>query len=98
MSKKNFFRCILYCKAHKGCLKTEIFCKYSIKPALVLFILSRFGGGGGSLIETKALFEKAGGCFFNFEKTIVSVLHEVLEYKVDKLKYKKVGALEVMQP
>ena len=25
MSKKNSFCCILYCKAHKGCLKTEIY-------------------------------------------------------------------------
>ena len=25
MSKKNSFFCILYCKAHKGCLKTEIY-------------------------------------------------------------------------
>ena len=25
MSKKNSFYCILYCKAHKGCLKTEIY-------------------------------------------------------------------------
>ena len=25
MSKKNSFCCILYCRAHKGCLKTEIY-------------------------------------------------------------------------
>ena len=25
LSKKNSFCCILYCKAHKGCLKTEIY-------------------------------------------------------------------------
>ena len=98
MSKKNFFCCILYSKAHKGCLKTEIFCKYSIKPALVLFILSRFEGGGGLNRNKGLIWEGGGGGSFNFEKTIVSVLHEVLEYKVDKLKYKKVGALEVMQP
>ena len=29
---------------------------------------------------------------------MVSVLHKDLEYKVDTLKYKKVGALEVMHP
>ena len=28
---------------------------------------------------------------FNLEKTMVSVLHEELEYKVENLKYKKVG-------
>ena len=32
-----------------------------------------------------------GGELFNLEKTVVSVLHKDLEYKVDKLKYKKVG-------
>ena len=32
---------------------------------------------------------------FNLAKTMVSVLHEELEYKVEKLKYK---TLEVMQP
>ena len=34
------------------------------------------------------------GGLFNLEKTMVSVLHKELEYKVEKLKYKK---LEVMQ-
>ena len=35
------------------------------------------------------------GRLFNLAKTMVSVLHEELEYKVEKLKYKR---LEVMQP
>ena len=39
--------------------------------------------GGGGLIET--------GCLFKLEKTVVSVLHKELEYKVENLKYKKVG-------
>ena len=34
---------------------------------------------------------RGGGGLFNLEKTMVSVLHKDLEYKVDKLKYKKVG-------
>ena len=34
---------------------------------------------------------RGGGELFNLEKTMVSVLHKDLEYKVDKLKYKKVG-------
>ena len=51
------------------------------------------------LIETKGSFEKGGGGgLFHFEKTMVSVLHKDLEYKGDTLKYKKVGALEVMHP
>ena len=39
-----------------------------------------WGGGGG-------LFERGG--FFNLETTMVSVLQNRLEYKVEKLKYKK---------
>ena len=35
------------------------------------------------------LFER--GSLFNLEKTMVSVLHKELEYKVGKLKNKKVG-------
>ena len=32
-----------------------------------------------------------GGCLFNLENTMVSVLHKEVEYKVEKLKYKMVG-------
>ena len=46
---------------------------------------------GGGLVETKGLFE--GGGLFNLEETMVSVLHKELEYKVEKLKNKKVGGL-----
>ena len=56
------------------------------------------GGGGGCLTEKKHLCEVGGGGrgrLFNLAKTMVSVLHEELEYKVEKLKYKR---LEVMQP
>ena len=63
----------------------------SIKPPL--------GGGGaylfqahlrewGGLMETEGLFERGGG-LFNLETTMVLVLHKELEYKVEKLKYKK---------
>ena len=44
----------------------------------------------GRLIEMGGLFKKGGG-LFNLETTMVSVLHKELEYKVEKLKYKKVG-------
>ena len=37
----------------------------------------------------KGLFERGGG-LFNLEKMMVLVLHKELEYKVEKLKYKKV--------
>ena len=56
--------------------------KSSIKPPKGLFISCPFGGGG-HLIEV--------GSLFNVEKTMVSLLHKELEYKVEKLKYEKVG-------
>ena len=46
---------------------------------------------GGGLVETKGLFEGGGGGLFNFDGTMVSVLHKELEYKVKKVKNKKVG-------
>ena len=52
---------------------------------LVYFKLILRGGGG--LIET--------GGLFNLAKTMVLILHNDLEYKVEKLKYKK---SEVIQP
>ena len=57
----------------------------TVKPLLSplgsLFISSSFEEGGG-VIETGGLI---------LENTMVSVLHKELEYKVEKLKYKKVG-------
>ena len=52
------------------------------------------GGGGGGLIEIGGLFE-TGFFKFNLAKTVVSVLLKELEYKVEKLEYKK---LEILQP
>ena len=48
-----------------------------------LIFSSPFKGGGG-------LFERGGG-LFDAEKTMVLVHHKELEYKVEKLKNKKVG-------
>ena len=48
---------------------------------------------GGVVKETGDLFERRG--LFNLAKTMLSVLHKEPEYKVEKLKYKK---LEVTQP
>ena len=56
-----------------------------------IFISNPFEGGG--VKETGDLFERRG--LFNLAKTTVSVLYKELEYKVEKLKYKK---LEVTQP
>ena len=52
------------------------------------------GGGGGLCIPSP--LEGGGGLFerrdlFNLEKTMESVPHKELEYKVEKLKNKKVG-------
>ena len=58
---------------------------HTVNPLLSpppLFISSPSERGGG-LIETRGLF--------NLEKTMVSVLHKELEYKVKKLKYRTVG-------
>ena len=51
---------------------------------------------GGELNRDGELICEGGG-LFNLEdnKTMVSVLHKELEYKLEKLKFKK---LEVMQP
>ena len=50
------------------------------------------GGGGACLFQTHlrgGLIET--GVLTNLAKTMVSVLHKELEYKVERLKYKKVG-------
>ena len=52
-----------------------------------LFQAHAFEGGRGCLIETGRLFERRN--LFNLETTMVSVHHKELEYKVEKLKYKK---------
>ena len=63
--------------------------KASHKPPGGLFISSQFeGGGGGGNRDGGLILE---GSLFNLQNTMVSVLHRELEYKVEKLKYKKVG-------
>ena len=53
--------------------------------------VTKYYGGGGlfisSLFDGGGLFERGG--LFNLETTMVSVLQNRLEYKVEKLKYKK---------
>ena len=60
------------------------------------------GGGGGGGLFTSNTFESGSGeglnrdgGLFNLAKTMVVILHKELEYKMEKLKYKK---LEIMQP
>ena len=51
------------------------------------------GGGGGDVGRRQELILEGGG-LFDLAKTMVSVHHKELEYKLEKLKYKK---LEVTQ-
>ena len=60
--------------------------KSYIKPRGVRVYLFQAHLGGGAYLRRRSL------C--NLETTMVSVLHKELEYKVEKLKYKK---LDVMQ-
>ena len=53
------------------------YCKSSIKPPRAYLFQAHLRGG-------------EGGGLFNLENMMVSVLHKDLEYKVEKLKYKKV--------
>ena len=58
-----------------------------LSPSGGIFTSNQFDGGGGYL--------RGGGGLINLEKTMVSATHKELEYKVERLKYKR---LEVMQP
>ena len=74
-----------------------VFLKSSIKsPRGLIYFKHIWGGRGGGLM---VLCRDGGliweGCILNLAQTMVSFLHKELEYKVEKLKYKK---LEVTQP
>ena len=74
-------------KRRQSELKTDSsisFCENTVDTVNPL--LSLEGGGGAYLFQSHL---REG--LFNLEKTLVSVLHKELEYKVEKLKYKKVG-------
>ena len=60
-------------------------------PLWLMFVNPLLSPGG--LIYFKPIWARLiwEGGLFNLEKTMVSVLHKELEYKVEKLKYKKVG-------
>ena len=82
------FRCPFYwgVRLAEVSVKREstVYRKSSIKlPGGLIYYMPTWRGKGWVLIETRGLF--------NLEKTTVSVLHEQLECKVEKLKYKKVG-------
>ena len=57
------------------------------------------GGWGAYLFQTHLRWGVGGGLnwergLFNLEKIMVSVVHKDLQYKLEKLKYKKVGAMQ----
>ena len=64
--------------------------KCFIKPGGLVYFIFIWGGWG--LLETGGLFERE--CLL--EKTVVSVLHKELEYKVEKLKYKKLDVMFIL--
>ena len=63
-----------------------------LSPLGDLFISSPVGGGE---LNRDGGFILRGGGIFNLETMMVSVLHKELEYKVEKLTYKK---FQVIQP
>ena len=83
--ESTFKICILYCvslKIYKSTVSPLLSPNWG--PSYLFQALLSDGGaylkGGGG-----------GRGLFNWEKTMVSVLHKEVEYKVEKLKYKKVG-------
>ena len=63
-------------------IKTAICCLKSPPSPSVRGPSTKPAGGGGLYLD---------GGLFDLEKTMVSVLHKELEYKVIKLRYKKLG-------
>ena len=49
----------------------------------------------GGLNRDRGLIWEGGGGLFNLEKTMVSVLHKELDYKVEKLKNKKFSVMQL---
>ena len=88
MSRLTLYECVVNVYIQRQFLIRN----WTIKPLSGLFISSAFegwgAGAGGGLIKTGGLFEKGGS--FNLEMMMqVSVLHRELEYKEEKLGYKK---------
>ena len=59
-----------------------------LRPLEGLFISNLLGGSGLNR-DKRGVFEGRG--LFHLERTRVSVLHKELEYKAEKVRYKKVG-------
>ena len=80
--------CILSTQASSWCLRYVGTVYFTVLPAkfnTVNPLLSSLGG-----LSISSLFKGRGGGLSNSEKTMVSVLPKELQYKAEKLKYKKV--------
>ena len=61
---------------------------YTVNPLLRAYLFqAHLRRGGAGLNRYGGLISEGG--LFNLDTTMVSVLHKKLEYKVEKLKYKK---------
>ena len=65
--------------------------KSSIKPPGGLINFKLIWGKGEGVDGDGGLIWDGGQGLFNLEKMMVSVLHKELQYKMEKLKYKKVA-------
>ena len=76
--------------------KGKYYRKSFIKPPGGAYLFQAYlRAGGGVLNRDGGAYLGGGGGLFNLETAMVSVLQKGLEYKVERLKYKK---FEVMQP
>ena len=76
--------------------KGKYYRKSFIKPPGGVYLFQAYlRAGGGVLNRDGGAYLRGGGGLFNLETAMVSVLQKGLEYKVERLKYKK---FEVRQP
>ena len=76
--------------------KGKCYRKSFIKPPGGAYLFQAYlRAGGGVLNRDGGAYLRGDGGLFNLETAMVSVLQKGLEYKVERLKYKK---FEVMQP
>ena len=69
--------------------KGKYYRKSFIKPPEELIYFKPIWGRGGVLNRDGGAYLRGGGGLFNLETAMVSVLQKGLEYKVERLKYKK---------
>ena len=80
--------CILSTQASSLCLRNVVTVYFTVLPAKFNTVKPLLSPLGGLFVSSP--FERGEG-LINWEKMMVSVLPKEVEYKVEKLKYKKVG-------